>query len=98
MFFSRIFFLIFLLMSHHLVALSASFDCKKSQSVMEKLICSDQKLSKLHEELNLSYQGVLAKFNDKIFLKDWQRQWLTSFKVTSCENSSCLIDILSARL
>ena len=85
-------------MAHHLVALAASFDCKKSQSVMEKLICSDQKLSQLDEELNLSYQRVLAKSNDKVFLKDWQRQWLTSFKVTSCENSSCLMDVFSVRL
>jgi len=85
-------------MAHHLVALAASFDCKKSQLVMEKLICSDQKLSKLYEELNVSYQHVLTNFNDKIFLKDWQRQWLTSFKVTSCENSLCLMDVLSARL
>lgn len=96
--FNRIFILIFLLMSHHLVALAASFDCMKSQSVMEKLICSDQQLSKLDEELNFSYQRALAKINNKIFFKDWQRQWLTSFNVTGCENSSCLMDVFSERL
>jgi uncharacterized protein len=96
--FKRIFILIFLFMSHPLVVSAASFDCKKSQSVMEELICSDQKLLKLFTELNLSYQRALAKINNKIFFKDWQRQWLTSFKVTSCENISCLIDVFSARL
>jgi uncharacterized protein len=98
MFFGRIFFLFILFLSHLVEASAASFDCEKSQSVMERLICSNQKLSKLDEELNLSYKRALMKVRDKQFLRNWQKEWLASFNVTGCENSSCLIDSFTAHL
>ena len=58
----------------------------------------NQELSRLDEELNLSYRDALKKVNDKRFLRHWQREWLTSNQVAGCEDSPCLTDAFSARL
>jgi uncharacterized protein YecT (DUF1311 family) len=69
---------------------SASFDCKKAKTDIEKLICSNEELSKLDEELNEAYKELLSKINknDKEIIKQQQRDWIKNRNV--CTNISCI--------
>ncbi|MDR2080500.1 MAG: lysozyme inhibitor LprI family protein [Campylobacteraceae bacterium] len=57
---------------------SASFDCKKATTDIEKLICSDEELSKLDDELGKAYKELLDKVNknDKEIIRQQQRDWI----------------------
>jgi uncharacterized protein YecT (DUF1311 family) len=68
---------------------SASFDCKKAKTEVEKLICSDEKLSKLDEELNEVYKKALARSNNKEILKKQQITWLNNTK-KHCKEIFCI--------
>ncbi|MDR2635286.1 MAG: lysozyme inhibitor LprI family protein [Campylobacteraceae bacterium] len=56
----------------------ASFDCNKAKTDVEKLICSNEELSKLDEELNKAYKELLAIVNndDKRMIIQEQREWI----------------------
>jgi uncharacterized protein YecT (DUF1311 family) len=55
---------------------AASFDCAKAGAKIEKLICADEQLSKLDDQLAALYQEALAKTAYPDHLKAWQLQWL----------------------
>jgi uncharacterized protein YecT (DUF1311 family) len=57
-------------------AQAASFDCAKAGTKIEKLICADEQLSKLDEQLAALYQEALVKTAYPDHLKAWQLQWL----------------------
>lgn len=81
-----------------LSAHAASFDCAKAASKIEKLICSDDELSKLDETLSKTYQQALARSgDDKPQEIAEQRSWL---KIThmSCKDAACLKDHYSERI
>ncbi len=65
---------------------------------MEKLICSDERLSRADEELNLAYRQALTAANAKPTVVAWQRDWLRSPQVLDCSTVRCLMDAYSARL
>lgn len=69
---------------------AASFDCVKARSPMEKLICSDGKLSAMDERLNAAFKDAIARSNAKPLLVAWQRDWLKSYELTQCKDASCL--------
>jgi hypothetical protein len=69
--------------------LSASFDCKKAKTDIEKLICSDEELSQLDDELNEAYKKALAGINDKETLKKQQITWLNNVK-KYCKGIFCI--------
>jgi uncharacterized protein len=85
---------------------SASFDCKKAKTDIEKLICSDKELSKLDDELNKAYKELLNKTNenDKKMIIQEQRDWIK--ERDNCAHSSdaygpflyCMLDIYSHRI
>ncbi len=79
-------------------AIGASFDCGKARSSMEKLICSDEKLSKLDEELDAAYKHALAISGSKSVIKQWQRDWLRSYDVTGCKDAQCLSGAFASRI
>ena len=60
------------------LAHAASFDCDKASTTVEKLICSNDKLSKLDDELAEIYSSAAKekKGGDKI--RNSQREWLKS--------------------
>lgn len=66
---------------------SASFDCKKASTFIEKTICNDTELSKLDEELASAYKKVFNSLSDKTELKKDQLDWLKNSrdKCTSLE-------------
>jgi uncharacterized protein YecT (DUF1311 family) len=64
--------------------LSASFDCQKAKTDIEKLICSDEELSRLDDELGKAYKNALNFIKTKEELKQEQLKWLR-------QRSNCLI-------
>jgi uncharacterized protein len=67
---------------------AASFDCAKAQSKVEKLICDNQEISKLDEEIASLYSEVFKKFPDEFALKSRQREWLKARNL--CGDAPCL--------
>lgn len=57
-------------------AIAASFDCTKTQTSVETLICGDAGLSKLDEEMAKVYGSALAYVIDPATLRIEQEQWL----------------------
>ncbi len=72
---------------------SASFDCGKATTWVEKSICKNKQLSKLDEKMSFAFQKKLAE-NKKLginddFVKQEQRQWLQYHRNT-CKTVACL--------
>ncbi len=82
-----------------LQAHAASFDCRKSTTTIEKLICSDQRLSELDEVLTLRYEEFLSKSNlpGRNRLRNEQKKWLKDQR-GKCSNIDCLKDIYEIRI
>ena len=75
---------------------SASFDCNKATTFIEKTICQSPELSKLDDAMTIKYKSELAKssdFEDSKSYKDSmiieQREWL-KFQRNTCKESNCL--------
>ncbi|WP_428634637.1 lysozyme inhibitor LprI family protein [Sedimenticola sp.] len=69
-------------------ACSASFDCSKASTKVEKMICADPELSKLDEKLGKTYSAALNKTPDLLALKQQQRDWLNDRN--GCVDAACL--------
>jgi uncharacterized protein len=67
---------------------SASFDCKKAQTEVEKLICSNETLSQLDDELNVAYKNALDETNNIDVFRQKQRKWLINRN--QCKNTNCI--------
>lgn len=78
---------------------SASFDCSVAQSKIEKLICSDEKISILDEQLGMQYQRAKNRLGeaDAKFLKQNQQLWLSDFQ-RSCNDIECLNSVYQIRI
>lgn len=72
----------------HGQAQGASFDCDKTLTKVEKIICSNPELSALDEELDKVYREALQKAPDQSALKLQQLGWLK--ERNSCKDTSCL--------
>jgi uncharacterized protein len=70
-------------------AQAVSFDCGKATSTVEKLICGNDDLSKLDDNLSKTYQQAIEKSADKQKVTKDQRQWLKEVR-NSCQDESCL--------
>jgi uncharacterized protein len=68
---------------------AASFDCRKASSELEKLICSDDELSRLDESLSKAYREALKRTDIKDKIIKSQRQWLKNER-DACHNAECL--------
>lgn len=75
---------------------SASFDCNKAATWVEKAICKDSELSKLDEVMATKYKDELADgsaYEDSKAYRagviDNQRTWLT-FQRNTCKTKECL--------
>lgn len=76
---------------------AASFDCAKSASNTELLICGNTELSKLDDDLDKSYQQALASSKDKPSLTNEQRKWLRDVR-NACLNVACLKSVYKLRI
>ncbi len=66
---------------------AASFDCGKASMKVEKLICADEKLSRLDEQLAAAYVEAL-KSTDPARLKAEQKAWLKGRN--QCADVACI--------
>ena len=87
------FFLLILAASVH----AASFDCAKASSEVEKLICSDDELSKLDESLNRAYQKALEHTLFKEQTIRSQKRWLRKVR-DACKDTRCIKKAYEARI
>ena len=76
---------------------SASFDCAKASSPVEKTICADKQLSDLDELLLLSYKKALVGSANATALKSEQQTWLKKQR-NVCADKACLTEAYTARL
>ena len=69
---------------------AASFDCKKAQSRVEKMICADTNLSELDEHLGRYYESARIELQgSEACFKTDQTQWLKSVR-NKCSDNTCL--------
>ena len=75
---------------------SASFDCKKATTWVEKTICESPELSKLDEAMAKKYKNNLVNHSDedsktyKVRVIDEQKAWL-KFQRNTCKEEACLL-------
>lgn len=77
---------------------AASFDCKKASTEVEKMICADARLSKLDEELAVTYRDTAGKAapTEKAALRKEQATWLKSRN--ACKENLCIEVMYRTRL
>ena len=66
-------------------ARAVTFDCDKALTSVEKVICSDTRLTNLDDQLGRQYKDVLAASSNKAE----QKAWLSSRN--QCKDSDCII-------
>lgn len=84
----RIILTIFLIISATNV-FAASFTCTKASTAIEKMICADENLSKLDEDLSKIYKQALSAEKFKEELKKQQLMWIKMVRNT-CKDTKCL--------
>ena len=70
------------------IVFAASFNCSKASSKVEVMICSDQELSILDDNLNKMYKQTLNTTDDKEYLKSEQIKWIKTRN--KCITVDCL--------
>jgi uncharacterized protein len=75
---------------------AASFDCGKASTATEKLICADEAISRLDEQLGASYKVALENATDKDAFKKEQVDWLKEQR--NCKDRACLSSVYQSRL
>jgi uncharacterized protein len=86
-----------ILVSGPLVAHATSFDCSLGHSATENLICHNQDLSKLDDELgNLYWKARHTVADKRSFRKDSDAKW--TWRETHCTDEACLITWYSGRI
>jgi uncharacterized protein len=76
---------------------SASVDCAKAKTKIDKLICSDAKLSEADEKLTALYKEVLGKSPVPEDTKQRQLEWIKGSRNT-CKNAQCLEQAYTSRI
>ena len=79
------------------VTFAAGFDCAKAGSVVEKLVCSDNELSKADEALPAIYSRALAGSAKPAEFRKEEIDWIRT-KRDSCLNRECLADAYKKRI
>jgi len=67
-----------------------SFNCQKANTVPEKTICSDQKLSELDRNLGETYNLAYRTRPNKIALRASQLEWIRSSRDVCLDNVECM--------
>jgi uncharacterized protein len=78
-------------------AQAASFDCRKARTKIEKLICSNDELSKLDESLSEMYLRALNRADIKEQTIESQRQWL-KYERNICQDAECVKHAYETRI
>jgi uncharacterized protein len=76
---------------------SASFNCQKSSTNVERMICADKKLSLLDQVMAAEYRFKLRESSDQEQLRLEQRDWRVS-KRDKCTSMDCLERVYNEKL
>lgn len=87
----------FLLVLLAIPSWSASYDCSKASTQVEHLICNDDELSKLDEELAFNYAETMELGEYKSYLENSQEFWLKNIRDV-CTNTACLKEVYEQRI
>lgn len=68
---------------------AAGFDCTKASTNIEKMICSNETLSKLDDQNTQLFKQYKSVSNDLNLIVQDQRDWLKHTR-NSCQDASCL--------
>lgn len=71
-----------------MTAQAASFNCAKASAKVEHIICDNAEISKLDEELNAAYKGVLQDGQQADTVKQSQKQWMK--ERNGCADANCV--------
>ena len=77
-------------------ARAATFDCNKASTFVEKVICSDSRLTSMDDQLGRLYKDALAASSDITALKTEQKAWLSSRN--QCKDSDCIMKAYADRI
>lgn len=75
---------------------AASFDCAKAQTRVEKLICENNELSKLDEDLASTYAAALKMESKGSTVRQAQKEWLK--ERNGCTSADCLKSAYGTRI
>lgn len=78
------------------LAHAASFDCAKAGTKVEHIICDTSEISRLDDELAVSYQAVLEEKTQARTVMQMQKQWLK--RRNACADAICVKNAYQARL
>ncbi len=76
---------------------AAGFDCTKATSTVEKLICSDDKLSKADEQLSAVYSEALHSAASAAAFKKEEINWIRTER-DRCRTRECLAAVYKKRI
>ena len=76
---------------------SASFDCAKGTTLVEKTICADAQLSARDDALMEAYKRALVESKDANRIKAVQRAWLKNVR-NKCQDVNCLFSAYDQRI
>jgi uncharacterized protein len=79
------------------LASAAGFDCSKATSTQEKLICSDNSLGALDDQLAQLYKERIAHSRDREAERQKQIRWLMDIR-GKCSSKDCLRKAYTDRL
>lgn len=74
-----------------------SFDCLKSNSGQDRLVCSDKNLSELDVKLSVLYSKARSNTAEKDTLKQEQLQWY-KYQRNACADIECLSNAYQSRI
>ena len=77
-------------------AWAATLDCDKASTFVEKVICSDLRLTNLDDQLGRLYKDALAASSNSGALKAEQKAWLSSRN--QCKDSDCIMKAYDDRI
>ena len=86
-------------MAESLGTQAVSFDCNKTSSKAERMICSSKALSRLDQNLAVVYKKLLNNTTDDIkkkFLVSEQRNWIAYVR-DACQDEACLSEAYKIR-
>jgi hypothetical protein len=75
----------------------ASFDCEKAKGSVEQMVCTNEDLAKLDNQLGAQIKAALEHAEDTKKVRDEQKDWIKE-KRNKCHDHDCLLKAYQARL
>jgi len=77
--------------------LAAGFNCTKASSTVEKMICGNEEISRLDDDMNAAYKEASLQSLDKVPLVMDQKLWLKRIR-NICKDAGCLVKVYQQRI